>query len=147
MAPRYSLIVLSAGLCLCVQAQPLYPVIEQATQRTRDEDRRLILETELHAEQDALSRAQGALAASVTPERQAEVHRHAENIKALQRELAGAASKQLTAGEPKHVIIKAISQASNSRERGTTGAARFWNPYNRAPDPVDSSTTPRRDVP
>jgi hypothetical protein len=147
MTPRYSVIVLSVGLSLCVQAQPLYPVIEQAAQGTRDEDRRLILETELHAERDALSKAQSAPAISVTLERQAEVHRHTENIKALQRELAGMTARQPSTGEPQHVIVKAISQATISRGRGTTGAARFWNPYNRAPDPVDSSTTSRRDVP
>jgi hypothetical protein len=118
-------------------AQSSYPTIDKVAQQARDEDRRLILSTELQAEHQELAKAQAALAAGATEERQAEVHRRSENVKALQRELEG------VAGSCNRPPASLATRSANS-------TATFWNPYNRAPDPeasTDSSTALRREIP
>lgn len=111
-----------------------YPIIDQATQKARDIDRRHILETELQAEHQELAKAQASLATGATQERAADVHRRLENIKSLQRELDGVAGKQRVPRESLRVVVKAQRPAT-STQRNMNGPAAFWNPYNRSADP------------
>lgn len=110
-----------------------YPIIDPATQKARDIDRRHILETELQAERQRLAEAQSALGAGVTQERAAHVQRRLENIKSLQRELDGVSGKQQPPRESLRVVVKA-QRPSAPPDRDMNGPAAFWNPYNRAPD-------------
>lgn len=156
MMQRHVVIFLLIGPLSYAQCQLSYaqqatsfPVVDPATQKARDDDRRQILETELQAERLELVKAQAALAVAPTQERAADVHRHLENIKALQRELGGAAGRQQAPRESVRVVVKAERPAI-STPRNTKGAAAYWNPFNRAPDPevtADLSTTPRRESP
>lgn len=147
-------IVLSS-LLSCAQSQLLfaqtsaaYPIIDQGTQMARDADRRHILETELQEERQALAEAQAAGAGS-TPEGLANVHRHQQNIQSLQSELAGVTRTQLTPHESVRAVVRAQRPVA-SIPRDLNGPIAFWNPYNRAPDPVvnaDLSTTTKRESP
>lgn len=144
MSPRFDVAVLFVvilllnGMARSAQAQQSYPVVNQATQRERDADRRLILETELQAERGELAKAQAALDASPTQERKADVHRHVENEKALQRELDGVAGEPREARTPARAIVKAMRTAATSANK----SPRFWDPYHRAPETTGFSTTP-----
>jgi len=140
MRYRLVFIFLLSGATVHVQAQSPYPVISEAEQRQRDIDRRLILETELAAERDALTKSQALVA--TFPEREATVHRHTENIKALQRELDDVAGRAIVRG-PQRVVVRAMRPAAASTT--ATRAPRFWDPYNRTSDTTDFSTSPRRE--
>ncbi|TQK07833.1 hypothetical protein [Herbaspirillum sp. SJZ107] len=139
MRYRLAFIFLLSSVTVSVQAQPPYPVVSEAEQRQRDKDRRLILETELAAERDALTKSQAMSATS--PERDATVHRHTENIKALQRELDAVAGRA-TDREPQRVMVRAIRPAASTT---APKAPRFWDPYSRTSDTTDFSTSPRRE--
>lgn len=115
------------------QESASFPIIDPATQNARDIDRRHILESELQAERQELIRAQAALAAGITQERTADVHRRLENVKSLQRELDGVSGKQQPPRKSLHVVVKA-QRPSVPTHRNMNGPAAFWNPYNRAPD-------------
>jgi hypothetical protein len=136
-----SILVLAAAT-LCVRAQPLYPTVAKAEQVERDKDRRLILETELAAEHEALMKSKTAFENSPTRDREIEVRRHEENIRASQRELESATGND-AARNPKRVLVKAQRPATGAGN--TKDVGRFWDPYNRAPDTTDFSTSPRRD--
>jgi hypothetical protein len=114
--------------------------VAKAEQVDRDKNRRLILETELVAERESLMKAKEEFEASPTRDREMEVHRHRENVKALQRELEGSTQ---AAGAPKRVVARAQRPATMTGSAKDTG--RFWDPYNRAPDTTDFPTSPRRD--
>jgi hypothetical protein len=128
-------IFLLIELAVSAKSQPLTPVISQATQRLRDDDRRFILQTELQTESQVLTAAQAAFEASPTAEKEAAVHRHVENVRALQRELDGAGRTQ-TRKHPR-VVVKATRPAGNSTSAGAIKTGSFWDPYNRAPDNTD----------
>lgn len=130
-------------------AQSSYPVIDKEVQQARDQERYLILNTELLAEYQELAKTAGAMAASPTQELTAKARRHDENIKALQRELRGAGAAQKSPSAPLRVVVRAGRQAGRSQAFGAA-AATYWNPYNRATGdraPNDSLTNPRRDAP
>jgi hypothetical protein len=114
--------------------------VAKPEQVARDKDRRLILEAELVAERESLMKAKEEFEASPTRDREMEVHRHWENVKALQRELEIGTQ---AAGAPKRVVARAQRPATTTGSATETG--RFWDPYNRAPDITDFSTSPRRD--
>ena len=125
-----------------------YPIADPAAQKARDNERRHILESELETERQELAKAQASLTASPTQERAAEVHRHLENIKSLQRELDGVAGRQQAPRQPLRVVVKAQRPAASPRN--VNGTAAFWNPYNRVPDPevtADLPTTSWRESP
>ncbi len=125
-----------------------YPIVDPATQKARDNDRRHILESELQTERQELATAQASLTAGPTQERAAEVHRRLENINSLQRELDSVAGKQQAPRQPLRVVVKVQRPAASPR--GMNGTAAFWNPYNRAPDrevTADLSTTSRSESP
>jgi hypothetical protein len=125
-----------------VQAQPLYPVVAKADQKTRDADRRLILQTELAAEREALAKAKSGSNVVAKNESGLAIHRHEENIKALERELEGSA---LTSGDesPARAVVKALRPAA--RAANVARVPQFWDPYNRASDFNASSTNQRSD--
>lgn len=132
-------------------AQSSYPVIDKEVQQARDQERHLILNTELLAEYQELTKTASALAEAPTKELAAKAHRHNENIKSLQRELFNAAAVQKSAQVPVRVVAKAVRPAEKGPPNGdAANVAAYWNPYNRAIDATshrDSSTTPRRDAP
>jgi hypothetical protein len=142
MTHRLLPILVLAATTLCVRAQPLYPTVAKAEQAERDKGRRLILETELAAEQEALMKSKAAFENSPTSDREIEFHRHGENIKALQRDLDSTTNND-AARNPKRVLVKAQRPATGAGN--TKDVGRFWDPYNRAPDTTDFSTSPRRD--
>jgi hypothetical protein len=127
-----SIFLLSAAMPY-VQAQPLYPVVANAEQKARDEDRRLILQTELAAEGAALAKAR-------TMSDLDAVHRHEENIKALQRELNGGEFQSGSEARPR-VTVKALHPSASTAS--VTRGPRFWDPYNRPIDFNDLSTSQR----
>jgi hypothetical protein len=127
------------------KSQPLYPVINEAAQRVRDNDRRFILETELIAERAALAKSQAVFDADPTNEKKSDVHRHVENVKALERELENTARKW--AGGRARVTVKATRPAISRGGANNRNTASFWDPYNRAPDHIDSSINREREMP
>jgi hypothetical protein len=133
MSHRLASIFLLSAVAPYVQAQPLYPVVAKAEQKARDEDRRLILQTELAAEREGLAKAK-------TMSDPDAIHRHEENIRALQRELDGGDVQG--GSEAQHrVTVKALRPSANTANAAR--APRFWDPYNRAIDFNDSSTSQR----
>ncbi|WP_440963970.1 hypothetical protein ACL58G_29110 [Massilia sp. GER05] len=139
MSHRVALIILLSAVVPYVQAQPLYPVVAKAEQKARDEDRRLILQTELALERGALAEVKARPGAGTSKEDRDAVHRHEENIKALQRELDGDAQ---SGGEaPRRLSVRALRPSAGTAAR----APRFWDPYNRDIDFNDSSTSQRSD--
>lgn len=140
-----SLILLLAFEATSAETQSSYPVISKTTQRVRDIDRRLILETELLRERQTLAEAQSASDKAPTAESRAALNRHTENVKALLRELDGTADKHVARiyrGRP-----SATRPSGNPQVRVERGTASFWDPYNRALDPTDSSTLQRKEMP
>lgn len=131
-------------------AQSSYPVIDKEIQQARDQERHLILNTELLAEYQELTKTASALAEAPTKELTAKAHRHNENIKALQRELHNAQATQKSSQEGVRIVAKAAGSVAQRPTGGVATVAAYWNPYNRAIEarsPTDSSTTPRRDAP
>jgi hypothetical protein len=120
----------------------MYPVVSKLEQRARDDDRQSVLESELAFEREALAMAKSDFATGPTNARAAAVHRHDENIKALRRELGGI-ENQTAAEKRERPIAKAFRSAGRVADSKKT--ANFWDPYNRASDTDDFSTSPRRD--
>lgn len=134
-----SILLLSATLP-SVQAQPSYPVIAKADQKARDTDRRLILQTELANEREALAKAKPKSNTTSSKEEADAIHRHEENIKALERELERSAA-QGSDELPPRAVVKAIRPVA--RTANATRIPQFWDPYNRATDFNASSTSQR----
>lgn len=134
MRPLAISIFLFSVAVLPAQAQLPTLVISKKEQKARDDGRREILEAELTAETKALEQARNAPPDSASGDRDAAIHRHEENIKALKRELSGATSASGD-GERQRVVVKAVRVAS--RSTGSESAPKFWDPYNRAPDTSD----------
>jgi hypothetical protein len=132
--------LLSTGM-FCAQAQPTYPVVSKSEQKARDDDRRPLLDSELAFEGEALERAKTEFVTEPTNERVAAVHRHQENIEALQREL-GAVGLQEVDEKRERPVAKAVRQVAHAVDSKRT--PNFWDPYNRTPDPVDFSISPTR---
>lgn len=105
---------------LGTQATPAFPTIAQATQQARDGERRDILDAELASEQAALAMLRATNADAPSAEQQATLHRHVENIAALQRELArlGAA--------PLRLAVRAVAMPA-----AAPPPAPFWDVYRR----------------
>ena len=148
MSPRFATLALFSVLSICAQAQVDYPIVDKTLQKARDDDRRLILETELHAERAALARAVAGFDAVA-------VHRHTENIKALGRELASAGVKLAAASEFRHdetapLVVRAVRTPVTSAPAPSAPKAdrpaRFWDPYSRSTRSGDVSSR-RRDSP
>jgi hypothetical protein len=136
-------IFLLNSLATCALAQASNVTIATEEQQARDKDRHLILRTELVVEHQKLAKSQAAFAIGATADSAAEVHRHTENIKALQRELIAPGYKA-EPRPPTRLAVKA-THAATPRVLRSSAVGAFWNPYNRAPEPeasTDSPTTP-----
>jgi hypothetical protein len=149
MFAKAVVIFLLLGAAPFAKTQSGFPTVARTVQQARDEDRRLILDTELQAERQALVAAQAALAAGPTDDRRTKVHRHEQNVEAILREINGIS-------KPKHgmhetaFVVKARPAAGAAPLKNTSQSASFWNPYNRAREtgtPIDSSTVKRREIP
>lgn len=138
-----SILLLSTG-ALCAQAQSTYPVVSKAEQQARDEARRPLLDSELAFEREALAKAGKEFDAGPTREREAAVHRHKENIKALLREIETVEEKTT---EPKQARMVARAIRPPARIAETKKTANFWDPYNRASDTADFFTSPKEGQP
>jgi hypothetical protein len=140
MTHRLVAILLLSAALPSVQAQPLYPVIAKADQKARDTDRRLILQAELANEREALARAQPKSNTTSSKEVADAIHRHEENIKALERELERS-TVQGSDELPPRAVVRAIRPSA--RTANATRVPQFWDPYNRATDFNASSTSQR----
>lgn len=142
MTHRLVAILLLSAAVPSVQAQPMYPVIAKADQKARDADRRLILQTELATEREALAKAKLKLNTTSSKEEADAIHRHEENIKALERELEYSAAQ---GGDelPPRAVVKALRPAT--RTANASRVPQFWNPYNRVTDSNALSTSQRSD--
>jgi hypothetical protein len=140
MTHRLVAILLLSAALPSVQAQPLYPVIAKADQKARDTERRFILQTELANEREALTKAKRKSNTTSSREEADAIHRHEENIKALERELEYSATQ---GGDelPPRAVVKAVRPVA--RTANATRIPQFWDPYNRATDFNASSTSQR----
>jgi hypothetical protein len=133
---RKPLIFCAISLCSLAQGKEPFPFIDRATQQVRDMDRRAILASELASEQLALVAAREAMAKVPTDDTQADLHRHEENVKALQRELG-----RLPDAKPVRVHARAAATegtVDNGRVSSMPPPAPFWDVYRRGASPTDS---------
>jgi hypothetical protein len=143
LLPR-SLIFCAISLCSLAEGNEPYPVVDSASQKARDIDRRAILESELAAEQQALDSAKEALARAPTDDMRSGVHRHEENVKALRREL-----ERLPDKSPVHVAARPAVPDTTATAMHTPRAPNqvpFWDVYRRSASPIDSQL-PAKELP
>jgi hypothetical protein len=132
---RRSLIVCAISLCSLAEGKEPFPFIDKAVQQTRDVDRCRILEAEFAAEQQALGAARAAMARAPAEDTKDVVHRHEENVKALQREL-----DRLQDEKPVRVSARVVGAGATAAGKRATPApvqARFWDVYRRGVSPTD----------
>lgn len=143
LLPR-SLIFCAISLCSLAEGNEPYPVVDSASQKARDIDRRAILESELAAEQQALGSAKEAFARAPTDDMRSDVHRHEENFKALRREL-----ERLPDNAPVRVAARPAIPGATATATRTPPApvqAPFWDVYRRSAPPIDSQP-PAKELP
>lgn len=138
LLPR-SLIFCAISLCSLAIGKEPYPVVDKDVQKSRDADRHTILEAELAAEQQALGIAMAAASKAKGGDIQGDVHRHEENVKALQREM----QRPLVSAP---VRVNARSAGSDAivaatRTAPTPAQAPFWDVYRRGASPIDSQSS------
>lgn len=141
--PR-SLVFCAISMCSLAEGNESFPVIDKAVQQARDTDRRVILETELAAEVQALGRARTALSNAPDERTLADTHRHEENVKALQRELS-----RLQDGLPVRVSARKAppGDAVATQSRVHPAQAPFWDVYRRSAPPIDFQPPPAKELP
>lgn len=120
-----------------------FPAVDAATQKTRDDTRRQILENELATEKKAYDDANATLAAATAAKQPADkidalkqsVLGHQKNVEAIQSELAGLDKAGAKSGP---VVLRARASAPSApavAQRPTP----YWDVYNRAqPEPTDA---------
>jgi hypothetical protein len=143
LLPR-SLIFCAISLCSLAKGNEPFPIIDKVAQQARDLDRRHILEAEFAAEQQALGVARQAMAKAPADDTRAAVHRHEENVKALQREL-----EPLQGEKPVRVSARAVGPEPVAVSKRTTPApvqAPFWDVYRRGAPPTDFNP-PAKELP
>ena len=143
LLPR-SLIFCAISLCSLAEGNEPYPVFDSAIQKARDLDRRAILELELASERQALGSAKEAFAKAPTDDMRIGVHRHEENVKALQREL-----ERLPHNAPVRLAARpAVRDAATTvtRTPPAPNQAAFWDVYRRSAPPIDSQP-PAKELP
>lgn len=111
---------------VCAPAFSAFPTVPPGVQHERDRLRRDILNTELATEQTALAAARTA----------DDKHRHAQNVEALQRELA-----PLNGTAPLRMIAR-VAATSAPAPAAAEAPAPFWDTFRRGatPSPVLPST-------
>jgi hypothetical protein len=137
-APPSPLTSIMAALLLVMlpsysHASPDFPTVNAETQKSRDDTRRKILESELTTEQDLLAKVQQALTAAQAAKQaekfsalQEELARHQSNVAALKRELSGigqAATRTKSSGP---VMLRATQPQEASQE-----PIHYWDVYRR----------------
>lgn len=126
------LIFCAISLCSYARGNESYPVVDRSAQSARDNDRRVILEAELANEQIDLRNAKEAITKAPSDDARKEVHRHEENVKALQREL----DRLIT---PMRVTARIPSDVPAAAKRAApkAGDAPFWDVYRRTSPTTD----------
>ncbi|TQK03404.1 hypothetical protein [Herbaspirillum sp. SJZ107] len=133
---RKPLIFCAISLCSLAQGNEPFPIVDKAAQQARDMDRRAILESEFAAEQLALVAARESMTKAPTDDTQANLHRHEENVKALQRELARLPDAKLLRVR---AHAAGTEQAVDNRPASSMPPpAPFWDVYRRGASPTDS---------
>lgn len=139
-----SLMFCAISLCSLAEGNEPYPVFDSATQKDLDIDRRAILESELAAERLALDSVKEAFARAPTDGLRIRVHRHEENVKALQREL-----ERLPHSAPVRLAARpAVRDAATTTTRIPPAPiqAAFWDVYRRSAPHIDSQP-PAKELP
>ncbi len=119
------------------QQVPAFPVVDSATQKSRDNTRRQILERELATEQDLLAKAQQEFTAGQTAKQPSEkfdtlketVARHQRNVAALTQEIArvgGIVARSKTSAAP--VVLR---QSQPKEQPQDVAPAPYWDVYRR----------------
>jgi hypothetical protein len=129
LLPR-SLIFCAISLCSLAEGNEPYPVVDSASQKARDIDRRAILESELAVEQQALGGAKEAFTRAPTDDMRSGVHRHEENVKALRRELERLMDNAPVRVASHPALIHATATAT--RTPPVSVQAPFWDVYRRS---------------
>lgn len=129
-----SLVFCAISVCPFAQGNEPFAFIEKAVQDQRDLDRRDILETELLAEERALGNARQVLKRTGDDDTRAVAHRHEENVKALQRELA-----RIPGETAVHVAARRVvpDQPAIAKRVSETTSAPFWDAYRRTAPSTD----------
>ena len=125
-------VILAGAYLAGVPAWAAFPAVTRAVQQERDGQRREILTAELTAEQAALAEAGTALAAEPTDAHRADLHRHTQNIEALQRELAPL--RRGTA--PSLRVLARETRAPIATPAPVQQPPPFWDPYRRITTPL-----------
>lgn len=143
LLPR-SLIFCAISVCSLAEGNEPSLFVDKPVQQARDIDRRAILEAEFAAEEEALGLAREALAKAPTGLARADLHRHEENLKALQRELA-----RLQEGMPVRVGARQATAGDTvaAQSRQQPALAPFWDVYRRSAPPVDLQPPPAKEQP
>lgn len=143
LLPR-SLILCAISVCSLADGNEPYPVVDKAAQQARDVDRRAILQTELAAEEQALVLARAALSKAPDERGLADAHRHEQNVKALQRELA-----RLDDEMPVRVNARKTPSSAAPATSATplSVQAPFWDVYRRSAPPVYLQPPPAKELP
>lgn len=125
----------AVSLNALAQGNDSFPVVDKAAQKARNVDRRAILEAEFAAERQALDAALAVTKQSSDDDARTEVHRHEENIKALQREL----ERTRQDGAVRVSARRSGPDAAPPMKRAMSGAdpAPFWDVYRRSTAPTD----------
>lgn len=136
-----TLVFCAISLCSLARGNEPFPVVDKASQQARDVDRRAILESELAAEQQALDAVHESMTKAPTEGTLADLHRHEENVKALQREL-----RRLPDGKPLRVRAREAGGAATSRNPFPSPQVPFWDVYRRGASNTDSQP-PAKELP
>jgi hypothetical protein len=143
LLPR-SLIFCAISVCSLANGKEPFPIVDKTVQQARDIDRRAILETELAAEVQALGLARAAPRKSPNERTLDDVHRHEENVKALQREIA-----RLQEEMPVRVGARKAppGDAAVTQTRPQPVQAPFWDVYRRSTPTTDFQLPPAKELP
>jgi hypothetical protein len=128
----------AAALVFAGQALSDFPVVDPVLQQMRDATRRHILGAELDTERGLLSAARAALANATADQRarlQKDVDLHAENIRALNDELAAGRSAAAAS------TVRATARKNPAPVPSpNTDAVPFWDVYRRSPTADQSAS-------
>lgn len=120
-----------------------FPAVDAATQKTRDDTRRQILQSELATEKKAYDDANGALSTAISGKQPADkidalkqsVLGHQKNVEAIQVELANL-DRTASRAKTTPVAVRARAAAAPANDQRP---APYWDVYNRPqPQPTDT---------
>lgn len=120
-----------------------FPAVDAATQKTRDDMRRQILQSELATEKKAYDDANGALSAAISGKQPTDkidalkqsALGHQKNVEAIQGELANL-DRTASGTKTAPVAVRARAAAAPANDQRP---APYWDVYNRPqPQPADT---------